>query len=139
MSRFAREFQARRLAWSSHFGSIENLCAVRGAYGAEVKEDPMRNTVMKSLFLLVVLVLCASAASADCGKKATHEGTLKSVDAENSTITVVVGDKEIKLTLTTETKVSDAAGNAVEVGSLVGKAVKVVSEHEKIDSIKQIA
>lgn len=99
----------------------------------------MRNTVMKSLILLVVLALCASAASAGCGEKTTHAGTLKSVDAENSTITVVVDDKEINLTLTAETEVSDAEGNAVEVGSLVGKAVKVISEHEKIDSITQTA
>ena len=32
----------------------------------------MRNTVMKSLFLLVVLALCASAASAGCGEKAVQ-------------------------------------------------------------------
>jgi hypothetical protein len=99
----------------------------------------MRNPVMKSLILLVVLALCASAASAGCGEKTTHKGTLKSVDAESSTITVVVDDKEINLTLTAETQVSDADGNAVEVANLVGKTVKVVSEHEKIDSIKQIA
>jgi len=99
----------------------------------------MKNTLMKAFGLLVVLTLCAGVASAGCGTKETQAGTLKSVDADNGTVVLVVEENEVELTLTVETQVTDAEGNAVEPASLVGKSVKVVSEHAKIDSIEQIA
>lgn len=99
----------------------------------------MKNPVLKSLVLLVVLALCAGAASAGCGTKDTHEGTLKSVDAENNTVVVVIGEEEVSLQLTSETQVTDADGNAIAVAELVGANVKVVSEHTEIESISAAA
>ena len=93
---------------------------------------------MKNLVsLLVVLVLCAGVAVAGCGHKETVEGTLQSVDEEANT--VVVGDdgKKVELGITAETKVTDAEGKEAELSKLVGKGVKVVSEHAKVDSITQ--
>ena len=93
-----------------------------------------------TLSLVVVLALCAGAAYAGCGVKDTHEGTLKSFDADKNVIVVAVADdEEVKLTLTDDTQVADAEGNEAEVAKLVGKAVKIVSEHAKVDSIQQIA
>jgi outer membrane lipoprotein-sorting protein len=95
---------------------------------------------MRLLSLFVVLALCAGGAFAGCGHKDTVEGKLKSVDSDSNTVVVVVEDgKELKLTLTGETKVTDAEGNDAEASKLVGKEVKVVSEHAKVDSITQIA
>jgi len=96
---------------------------------------------MKSLVLIVVLLaLGAGAAFAGCGVKDTHEGTLKSADADQQTVVVVGQDgKEVNLTLTAETRVTDAAGKEAQLSDLVGKKVKVVSEHAKIDSIQQTA
>ena len=99
----------------------------------------MRQPLMRCFTLLAILALCAGVAVADCGKKDTHEGTLTSADADSNTIVVTVGEEQVQLTLTANTKVMDAKGKAAEVGNLVGKKVKVVSEHAKIDSIEQIA
>ena len=96
--------------------------------------------LIKSLMLIVVLALAAGAVYADCGVKDTHQGTLKSVDAENNTVVVVGEDgAEVQLTLTADTQVMDSEGKMAEVSKLVGKQVEVVSEHAKIDSIKQMA
>ena len=94
---------------------------------------------MRSLFLIVVLLaLGAGAAVAGCGVKDTHEGTLKSADAEKNTVVVVGQDgKEVNLTLTASTEITNAEGKAAKVSDLVGKTVKVVSEHAKVDSIQQ--
>ena len=93
---------------------------------------------MNLVSLLVVLVLCAGVAVAGCGHKETVEGTLQSVDEEANTV-VVVGDdgKKVELGITAETKVTDAEGNEAELSKLIGKGVKVVSEHAKVDSITQ--
>lgn len=99
----------------------------------------MRNMSMKSLCLLVVLAFCAGVASAGCGVKDTHQGTLQSVDADSNTVVLVVDGEEVNLTVTETTEVTDAEGNKAEVASLVGKEVKVVSEHAEIDSIEQLA
>jgi hypothetical protein len=104
------------------------------------EEDAMR-PMTKLLCLIVVLAVGAGAAVAGCGHKDTHQGTLKSVDADSNTVVVMVGEegKEVELTLTAETKVTDAEGNQADASKLVGKQVKVVSEHAKIDSITQVA
>ena len=100
----------------------------------------MRTTMMKSVALIVVLALSAGAAAANCGKKDTVQGTLKSVDAESNAVVIVgEGGKEVKLTLTTKTQVTDSAGKEAKVAALVGKQVKVVSEHAQVDSIQQVA
>lgn len=101
----------------------------------------MKKQQMMTLGLVfVVLAVATGVAFANCGHKDTHQGTLKSVDAESNSVVVVAEDgKEVKLTLTAETTVTDAEGNASKVSTLVGKKVKVVSEHAKIDSIEQLA
>ena len=100
----------------------------------------MRTTSKVLSVFVVVLALAAGGAFAGCGVKDTNEGTLKSVDADHQTIVVEVGEgKEMKITLTENTKVMDAEGNKAKVSGLVGKKVKVVSEHAKADSIQQIA
>ena len=96
--------------------------------------------LMKTFSLIVVLALSAGAASADCGVKDTNEGTLQSVNADKNEVVVVGEDgKEVKLTLTANTEVMDAEGNKAEVSKLVGKKIKVVSEHAAIDTSQQIA
>ena len=100
----------------------------------------MRSATKSLCMIAVLLALGAGAAFADCGIKDTHEGTLKSADVAKNTVVVVGQDgKEVSLTLTAKTLVSDAAGKTAKVADLVGKKVKVVSEHAKIDSIQQTA
>lgn len=71
---------------------------------------------------------------AGCGKKVTDEGTLKSFDAEKKTVVVEKSDgKSATVTLTPTTAGAD------KVAGLVGKAVKVVSEHGKADSVAEAA
>jgi hypothetical protein len=96
---------------------------------------------MKSLFAIAcVLALGAGIASAGCGVKDTHDGTLKSADVAKNTVVVVGEDgKEIQLTLTDKTRVTDGDGKDVDVSALVGKQVRVVSEHAKVESIQQLA
>ncbi len=109
-------------------------------FGVFTKEENGMRVMIKMLSLLVVLVLSVGAASAGCGVKDTVEGTLKSVDAEKNTVVVAGEDgKEVRLTLTAKTEVKDAEGNETEVSKLVGKRVKVVSEHAEIDSIELMA
>lgn len=84
----------------------------------------------KFLTLTALVALSLGSAYAACGKKVTNEGTLKSYDA--ATKQVVVEDKDGKaatITLTPSTEGGDQAA------TLVGKGVKVVSEHGKADSI----
>ena len=72
----------------------------------------------------------AGSAVAGCGKKVTNEGTLKSYSAETKTVVVEGKDgKAATLTLTPSSTGAD------KIESLVGKSVKVVSEHGKIDSV----
>ena len=99
----------------------------------------MKNKLMKSLCLLVVIALGVGMVSAGCGTKATHQGTLSSVGEDGSSIVITVDGKDVTLSLTEATKVMDADGNEIEVGSLVGEKIKVVSEHAQIDSIEQLA
>ncbi len=89
-------------------------------------------TPMKNILSILSALALAAAAQAGCGKTVTNEGTLKSFDAEKKV--VVVADKagkETKITLTAKTKGADG------VKELVGKAVKVESEHGKASSISK--
>ncbi len=84
----------------------------------------------KAFTLLAISAMALGSAYAGCGKVVTNEGTLKSFDA--ATKKIVVEDKAGKaatLTLTPSSK------GAEEAEKLVGKAVKVDSEHGKITSI----
>jgi hypothetical protein len=86
---------------------------------------------MKKILAIVAIVsLSVGSAVAGCGKKVTNEGTLKSYSAETKTLVVEGKDgKTASLTLT------PGSTGADKVESLVGKSVKVVSEHGKIDSV----
>ena len=87
---------------------------------------------MKNILSILSALALAAAAQAGCGKTVTNEGTLKSFDAEKKV--VIVADKagkETKITLTPNTKGADG------VKELVGKAVKVESEHGKASSISK--
>lgn len=86
---------------------------------------------MKKLLGLLSLVALTFGAQAACGKKVTDEGTLKSYDAEKKQVVVTKADgKTSTVTLTPTTTGADKAAD------LVGKAVKVVSEHGKADSVE---
>lgn len=85
----------------------------------------------KILAILTALSLMVGASYAGCGKKVTNAGKLKSYDAEKKQIVVVGEDgKPAKLTITPTTKGAD------KLKGLVGKDVKVISEHKKVDSVE---
>ncbi len=85
---------------------------------------------MKKLLAFLAMVTLTLGANAACGKKVTDEGTLKSYDAEKKQIVIEKADgKSAKITLTPSTTGAD------KIQDLVGKAVKVVSEHGKADSV----
>ncbi len=82
------------------------------------------------LTILAISSLSLGSAFAGCGKKVTNEGTLKSFDAATKTLTVEGKDgKAATITLTPGTTGADKAAD------LVGKSVKVISEHGKADSV----
>lgn len=90
----------------------------------------------KLLTLSIAAMLTLSAAYAGCGKKVNNTGKLKSFKAEAKQIIVVENGKNIKLKVTPGTKYfASEGGKEVKADDLVGKNVKVVSEHKKVDSI----
>jgi hypothetical protein len=85
---------------------------------------------MKKLLTLLALAVLSISANAACGKKVTDEGTLKSYDAEKKVVVIEKADgKSASITLTPTTTGADKAA------TLVGKAVTVISEHGKADSV----
>lgn len=82
---------------------------------------------MKKILTLIAALALTVSANAGCGKKVTTNGTLSAYDSKAKTITVKAGKKNVKLKLTSATKGDPA--------KLKGKAVKVISEHKKVDSI----
>jgi len=89
---------------------------------------------MKKLLTFLAMAVLTLGADAACGKKVTSEGTLKSYDAEKKQLVVVdAAGKATTITLTPSTTGAD------KVADLVGKAVKVVSEHNKADSVAAAA
>ena len=84
----------------------------------------------KFLALTAILTLSLGSAYAGCGKKVTNEGTLKSYDATTKTAVVEGKDgKAATITITPSTTGADT------LSTMVGKSVKVVSEHGKADSV----
>ena len=82
----------------------------------------------KLLTLIAALTVATGAAYAGCGKTETTKGKLESYDAEAKAITVKDAEgKSVKLTLTPAVK--------IDVKTLVGKSVTVVSEHKKVSSV----
>jgi hypothetical protein len=105
-----------------------NVAALGGNSAAGPNQN--RNIMKKLLALTAIIALSLGSADAGCGKKVTNEGTLKSFDAATKTLTVEGKDgKAATITLTPTT------AGAEGVDKLVGKAVKVVSEHGKADSV----
>ena len=89
---------------------------------------------MKKLLALLAMAALTLGAQAGCGKKVTDEGKLKSYDAEKKSAVIEKADgKTATVTLTPTTTGAD------KVAGLVGKSVKVVSEHGKADSVAEAA
>jgi hypothetical protein len=86
---------------------------------------------MKKILSLLTLVALSAGSFAACGKKVTDEGTLKAYSADKKEITIETKDgKTVARVLTPDTKVDG------KIEDLIGKAVKVVSEHNKLDSVQ---
>ncbi|MEM1440878.1 MAG: hypothetical protein AAGF67_00950 [Verrucomicrobiota bacterium] len=86
------------------------------------------------LGIIAAIAIGAGTAFAGCGKKVTSEGEA-SYDADTKSLTVKGVDKPIKIQASTVIKNAD--GEEVEIASLDGKKVKVVSEHNKADSVTE--
>jgi|GEM_PF-674297 len=94
------------------------------------EQTHIQNTMKKAASILAIISLGLGSAFAGCGKVVTNEGKLKSFDAATKAVVVEGKDgKEAKLTLTPSAK------GAEDAEKLVGKNVKVDSEHGKITSI----
>ena len=89
----------------------------------------------KAFTLLGAAMFFVAAVVAGCGKKVNTAGKLEKADGETKQIVVKVEDKSETLTLKADTKITDKDGKEVKIADLVGKSVKVVSEHKKVDSI----
>jgi hypothetical protein len=95
-----------------------------------LKSIKHHDTMKKALAILAITTIALGSAYAGCGKVVTNEGKLKEFDAATKKVVVEGKDgKSASLTLTPTSK------GAEEAASLVGKAVKVDSEHGKITSI----
>ena len=91
---------------------------------------------MKTILSIVAVVaLGAGSIFAGCGKKTETTGTLKSFDADSKTLVIEAkGGKSSKITMTPKTAVKKGK-KEIKIADLVGKKVKVVSEHKKADSV----
>lgn len=94
---------------------------------------------MKKLIAIITAIgLAAGASYAGCGKKVTDEGKLTSYDAETKALVVELADgKSATITATPTTEAKGKDGKAADLASLVGKKVKVVSEHKKAESVSE--
>jgi len=87
---------------------------------------------MKTILCTLALIgLSVASSQAGCGKTVTDSGKLKSFDAEAKALVIEVDGKEVKRTLTPSSE------GAADVEKLVGNKVVVVSEHNKIESVKK--
>jgi hypothetical protein len=86
---------------------------------------------MKQLLSILTLVaFSASAGLAACGKTVTDEGKVTSVNTEKKEISIETADgKTVTRVLTPSSTGADA--------KLVGKKVKIVSEHNKVQSVAE--
>jgi hypothetical protein len=92
---------------------------------------------MKTILSILTVLALAGAAYAGCGKKVTDSGTLKSFDADTKSIVVEADGKETKLTITPSTASKAKDGSEAKLEDLVGKTVKVISEHKKVDEVAE--
>ena len=86
---------------------------------------------MKTLLVLLTIIgFGVGGAIAGCGVKTTNTGKLKSYDADSKAIVVMEDDEEVTIEITEDTTVSE------NLKDMVGKDVKVISEHGKADSVE---
>ncbi len=89
---------------------------------------PKEQHMKKLLTILTLVAFSAGSAIAGCGKTVTNEGKLSSIDKEKKEIAIEGKDgKTVTLTLT--------PGSTGATDELVGKNVKVVSEHGKVQTV----
>lgn len=92
----------------------------------------------KLLSILTIVAFTAGASYAGCGKTETDAGTLQSINSDTKEVTIKTADgKTVNRTLTPSTKATAKDGKDAKADSLVGKSVKVVSEHGKVQSISE--
>lgn len=89
------------------------------------------------LGIIAAIAIAAGSAYAGCGKKVTDSGEATSYDADTKTLTVKGAKKPF--TIQASTVVKNAAGEEVDISTLEGKKVEVVSEHNKADSVTEKA
>jgi hypothetical protein len=94
------------------------------------------NDPMKKILVILSSLALAGLASAGCGKTVENKGSLSSYDAGTKAVVVTEGEKKTTLTLTPTSKVTDKDGKDIDITKLEGKDVVVVSEHNKIQSVK---
>jgi len=90
----------------------------------------------KILGIITALLFAGGVAFAGCGKKVTNEGEF-TYNEDKKVIKVEGAKKPIKLQ--PKTVIKDAEGNEVAISDLEGSKVKVVSEHNKADSVTGVA
>ena len=88
----------------------------------------------KFLGIIAAIAIGAGSVYAGCGKKVTNEGEA-AYDADTKSLTIEGAKKPIQIQATTVVKNAD--GEEVDIASLDGKKVKVVSEHNKADSVTE--
>ncbi|MEQ1843704.1 MAG: hypothetical protein ABL994_25150 [Verrucomicrobiales bacterium] len=95
---------------------------------------------MKKILTILASFALASAASAGCGKTVENKGSLSSYDAVAKVVVVKDAEgKEAKLTLTPTSTITDKDGKVAKIEDLAGKSVVVVSEHNKVQTVKEQA
>jgi hypothetical protein len=104
--------------------ALSNIAAVRSLF---VK--PNIHTMKHILTILATLSLALGSSFAGCGKIDTDKGKLKAFNTEAKSITIEVGGKDVKRTLTPSSKGAD------DLKKLEGKDVVVTSSHGKVESI----
>ena len=90
----------------------------------------------KLIIAAVTAVSIIGNAEAGCRKKPTDAGTLSSFDNDTKTLVISEDVGDATLTATKKTEPKDTDGKATDLGSLVGKKVKVTSEQKKVDSVE---
>jgi len=92
---------------------------------------------MKKILAILASLAIAGAAHAGCGKTVENKGSISKYDAEAKSIVVKdAAGKEATLTLTPTSAVTDKDGKPAKIEDLAGKDVVVVSEHNKVHTVK---
>tara|TARA_R110002096_G_scaffold4493_5_gene20789 strand:- start:7399 stop:7686 length:288 start_codon:yes stop_codon:yes gene_type:complete len=89
----------------------------------------------KVLSIIAVISLGAGSVFAGCGKKVDNVGTF-TYNAETKTLSG--GDLKKPIKILPTTKVTNADGEEATIEDIAGGKVKVVSEHNKADSVAAV-